>query len=315
MNSVKSSKMEAWADVSQQFQLNGVMDSYDPRITPIRGDLADISLAGRFFAPHYAAPVIRRCTAAMAMILDAGSADGMAVSQLLHGEAFAILDISGDWGWGYSVHDGYNGYISIAALEPVSGAGCGPEPTHIISARAGLVFADASIKSPVRLTLPMGATLAVAGASACDKFWLCDAGFISKRHATPMASHRPNPVDSAAQLMGAPYLWGGRGGAGLDCSGLVQMVLGLAGIKAPRDSDQQLANLGRMLHDDDAEQRGDLIFFPGHVGIMADRDHLTHANAHWMQVVTEPLADVIARIMRDQSAPGAAAVLGRKRIE
>ena len=41
---------------------------------------------------------------------------------------------------------------------------------------------------------------------------------------------------------------------------------------------------------------GDLVFFPGHVGILATRDRLFHANAHWMATVEESLADVIARL-------------------
>ena len=42
-------------------------------------------------------------------------------------------------------------------------------------------------------------------------------------------------------------------------------------------------------------RRGDLVFFPGHVGIMQDSDRLLHANAFWMNTVIEPLADVVAR--------------------
>ena len=41
-------------------------------------------------------------------------------------------------------------------------------------------------------------------------------------------------------------------------------------------------------------KRGDLVFWPGHVGIMASATDLLHANAYWMRVVTEPLADVLA---------------------
>ena len=42
-------------------------------------------------------------------------------------------------------------------------------------------------------------------------------------------------------------------------------------------------------------RRGDLVFLPGHVGIMASATDVLHANAHWMRVVTEPLADTLAR--------------------
>ena len=63
--------------------------------------------------------------------------------------------------------------------------------------------------------------------------------------------------------------------------------------------------------DNDARlQRGDLIFFPGHVGIMTDGKTLLHANAFWMAVVKEPLADVVARLATDHPSP----IIARLRI-
>ena len=47
-------------------------------------------------------------------------------------------------------------------------------------------------------------------------------------------------------------------------------------------------------------ERGDLVFWKGHVGIMADRTHLLHANAHHMLVATEPLHTAQERIMMNK---------------
>src|SRR3546814_19121836 len=57
-------------------------------------------------------------------------------------------------------------------------------------------------------------------------------------------------------------------------------------------------------------RRGDIIFFPGHVGLMTDHENIVHANAFCMQVITEPLADVISRLAGDHAQP----VLARTRI-
>ena len=52
----------------------------------------------------------------------------------------------------------------------------------------------------------------------------------------------------------------------------------------------------------DGLQRGDLVFWQGHVGIMIDAFLLLHANAHHMVVVVEPLKAAADRIARDGGA-------------
>ena len=248
--------------------------------------MADIALADRVFAPHYAKPLLHGCLGAAVAMRAAPSHDATAVSELLRGEGFAVVDSSGDWAWGYSVHDGYVGYV------PVDRVGAFVEPTHIVSSPAALIFADGSIKAPVVEHLPMGARVAVLESEGA--FHRIEDGFVHDRHVSPLDRTEIDHVAVAARLTGVPYRWGGRSGDGIDCSGLVQLALAFAGIPAPRDSDQQQA-LGRALSASDPLRRGDLVFLPGHVGIMADETHLLHANAFWMQVVTEPLADVVAR--------------------
>jgi len=95
--------------------------------------------------------------------------------------------------------------------------------------------------------------------------------------------------------MGTPYLWGGKTSAGLDCSGLVQLALQSTGRECPRDSDMQQA-LGSPVTSETALQRGDLIFWKGHVGLYAGEGRLLHANAFHMAVAEEPLAQAIERI-------------------
>jgi cell wall-associated NlpC family hydrolase len=119
-----------------------------------------------------------------------------------------------------------------------------------------------------------------------------------------------DPVERAQAFIGLPYIWGGRGGAGIDCSGVIQRALAAADIAAPRDSDMQREALGTSLPDDAPLARGDLVFFPGHVGMMADADTLIHATRHHGTTVEEPLAAVIARIEAEHSV----AVLARKRV-
>jgi cell wall-associated NlpC family hydrolase len=106
-----------------------------------------------------------------------------------------------------------------------------------------------------------------------------------------------NDRDAAAVALGylgAPYIWGGRSSAGLDCSGLVQQALTACGRACPRDSDQQREAFPPAPQD--ALQRGDLAFWPGHVVMLVDDATIVHANAHHMAVAVEPLAEGIARM-------------------
>lgn len=254
------------------------------------------------FAPHYAAAEHCRIVAPATPLRDGPSDKARAVSQLLLGEDFAVIDNAGGWAWGYSLHDRYVGYVAAAAL------GDAPEPDHVVSAASALLFAEADLKSPVLATLPIGSRFA---ADANDAAFLAVAGggHVHVRHARALAATESDPVAVAERLLGQPYRWGGRGGDGVDCSGLVQVALGLCGVAVPRDTDQQRA-IGSELADGEPARRGDLIFFPGHVGLMADGEHLLHANAHWMAVVREPLADVVARLKPNHDQP----ILARRRV-
>ena len=236
------------------------------------------------------------------MVRSAPSLAARAVSQLVRGERFALLDLAGGWAWGRCLHDDYVGYLPATALGPL------PDPTHIVTAPLALVFVQADIKAPVAARLPIG-TL-VEGRENGGFLATAD-GFIHVRHVEPAGAAGGDPVGVAERLIGWPYLWGGRGAGGVDCSGLVQRALGVAGIAAPRDSDQQRDSIGRALDDAEPLRRGDLVFFPGHVGMMVDGDRLIHATAHWMAVVVEPLADVVARLAPDHARP----ISARRRIE
>ena len=105
-------------------------------------------------------------------------------------------------------------------------------------------------------------------------------------------------VEVAERFVGTPYLWGGKSGFGIDCSGLVQIALNAAGTGCPRDSDMQQDGLGRDIDPTQSNrlQRGDLIFWKGHVAIVRDADSIVHANAHHMATAIENTSDAIARI-------------------
>ncbi len=274
------------AGPTRQARLSGPSRKIDRRINAVRDDLADAALAGTVVAPRFADGVFRHCTATTAMLHAAPDGDCVAVSQLLFGEIFVAFDLANGWAWGQCLHDGYVGWVSQSALGAVSGA-----VTHWVAASAP-VFAAPDIKARVVGTLPLNAR--IAGDSAPDGFVAAAGGFVHARHLRPVTDFAGDPVEVALGFVGTPYIWGGRTRDGVDCSGLTQAALRACGVFCPRDSDQQAAAFAVVDRDD--RSRGDLVVFPGHVGILLDSDTLLHANAYWMTTLAEPLSQVAERV-------------------
>lgn len=84
---------------------------------PVRGDLAHIKLAGRYFVPHYAVPMPHIAGTAGAAVHQAASLEARIVHRLAAGETFDVLDIAGGWAWGQAGEDGFVGYVALEELE------------------------------------------------------------------------------------------------------------------------------------------------------------------------------------------------------
>ncbi|XVJ64460.1 MAG: C40 family peptidase [Sphingopyxis sp.] len=286
-----------------RFGLSGTSQAYDPRIVAIRPDLADIAVAGQHFAPHYAAPMMRSGALPAAALRAEPSLAAERTSELLYGEGFALLDLTGGWAWGYCLADHYVGYLAADALAvPIA-------PTHRVHAAEAILHAAPDAASGGPAVLPRGALVM----GEIEGEWLRTShGFLPLAAMVDVGTEQDDPATVAEDMIGAPYVWGGRTAKGIDCSGLVQLAWSAAGVQLPRDSDLQLAALGADKDIDAASlTRGDLVFFPGHVGIMADERTLVHASQHGMAVAAEPLADVIARFAAEGHADP---VSGMKRV-
>ena len=265
----------------------------DKRLNPYRPDLAAAYLRGEVEADRFVESEDFQVTAPRAPLLRRPEDTAPMDTELLYGETFRVYETEGDWCWGQSAQDDYVGYVSVDLLKTQKSA-----VTHRVVSLRTFIYPEADIKSRPATPLSMNAKLVVTGAAA--KFVeLESGGYVVSSHLSKIDSYASDFVAVAEEFLGVPYLWGGRDARGLDCSGLVQISLERCGIACLRDTDLQEATLGEPLGDPtdlSGLQRGDLIFWRGHVGIMADRETLLHANATHMRTVKEPIAEAVRRI-------------------
>jgi cell wall-associated NlpC family hydrolase len=267
---------------------------HDPRLTPARGDIAAKYLEGKVKAARFVAGEPFEVTDALAPLRRAPASDAELMTQALRGERVTIYDRNGEgWAWGQLDSDGYVGWLPDVAL-----AKPGAAPTHRITAIRTFAFGGPSIKLPPVETLMMGSAVTVTredGAFAITR----EGWHLPKPHLAAIGHREADFVAVCERFLGTPYLWGGKSSLGIDCSGLVQISLNAAGIGCPRDSDMQEVALGNSVtpapHFTNL-QRGDLMFWKGHVAIAVNAHRIVHANAFHMAAVIEPLAEAVARI-------------------
>ncbi|MFL6738161.1 MAG: hypothetical protein ACJ8FJ_03110 [Sphingomicrobium sp.] len=95
------------------FALTGASNPPNPATNAYRKDLADVALAGRVIASHYAEPLVRHLIADAPLLAE--PADQVAITELSKGDELRMLDLSLGWAWGYGP-DGRVGYVRAEAV-------------------------------------------------------------------------------------------------------------------------------------------------------------------------------------------------------
>lgn len=259
----------------------------DPRLTAFSGTHADAALRGQVAAAQFVQPEPQRIMCPIADLCTAP--EGPRTRQLLLGEEVGVIERRGAMAFVQAARDGYVGWVACAALGP------GHAPTHTVCARATHALSAPRVQAGEICALSFGARLRVVSASG-PFYETAEGWFVPRLHLRPANRPFSDPVSVAQLFFGTPYLWGGNSGAGIDCSGLVQAAFLAAGRPCPGDSDLQQAALGAPLPAGTPLQRGDLVFWKGHVALGVDEAVIIHANAHHMAVAYEPLSEAEARI-------------------
>jgi cell wall-associated NlpC family hydrolase len=267
--------------------------SFDRRVAAYRPDLADERLRGRVEAERFATGTVRLVTAASAPVHRNPSPEAPMDTEALMGERVTVYDEHEGWAWCQLHDDGYVGYLPSAALGVP-----GPEPTHKVRALRTFFYPAPNMKLPNLGFASLGARLAVTG-TVGEFVRIATGAFVFADHLAVLGTSEPDFVAVAERFLHTPYLWGGKTSLGIDCSGLAQSALQAAGFAAPRDSDMLERAMGAPVEirpDLSGLRRGDLIFWKGHVGMMADATRLLHSTSYTMSTCIEPLAGAEERI-------------------
>ena len=221
------------------------------------------------------------CRIAIAPLRAEPSDKAEIASQLLFGEHVEILQQEEKWWLVQNGYDGYQGWIDFRHLAPIS-------PEEFIAIHDCTLLVPQNFNNT--LTAADGSLYHLSPASNLPfyKDGYCFAG--QEKFKVNFEPHDVNNADFTAQItsfakffQNTPYLWGGRNLFGLDCSGFVQTVFKLLGLKLKRDAYQQ-AEQGNLVGFLSECKAGDVAFFDNaegritHVGIMLSNDEIIHSS-------------------------------------
>jgi len=237
------------------------------------------------------------------------SIESETTSQALLGERVKVFKAGNHWSHIELQTDGYIGFVQNNHLIDNT-----KTSTHRVIKKLTPLFDEPNIKSPVKQMAPLASELILNDCS--NEQFLCtdQQQYVWKQHIRAIDINTDGRlIDTACSLFsGSPYLWGGRSPLGLDCSALVQLTAQLHGFQLPRDTTDQVALFrtnGQLLSENQQlfkpiaaqqidyaqRQTDDMIYWPGHVAIVLNKETVVHATAHSLQCCSEPLRHVEAR--------------------
>lgn len=201
------------------------------------------------------------------------------VTQLIFGDAFEIIESQEKWLKILQAFDGYEGWIDPKQAHKISEK----DFQKIIKSKETFCgnFVGAMDYEGNTMYIPFGGILHLEAQN--QVFWTKERmRFADKIQKTKEANPK-NLILIAKTFLNVPYLWGGKTVYGIDCSGFMQAIFRMVGIKLKRDAYQQ-AEQGKLIENFNERKTTDLAFFHNdkgkviHVGMLIDQNRIIHAS-------------------------------------
>jgi len=200
-------------------------------------------------------------------------------TQLLFGEHFEILEEHKSWVYVNSAIDGYKSWIDRKQYLPISKETFTQLSKEAYSRTSDMVGIITETTGDISFPITIGSIIQGKEFAIENKKYSYQ-GSINSPGVKPK---RSKIVEDSFTYMNTPYLWGGRTPFGIDCSGFVQMIYSLNGIKLPRDASEQVEQ-GESLDFPEEAKPGDVAFFDNedgaivHVGIVLPDMQIIHSS-------------------------------------
>lgn len=209
------------------------------------------------------------------------------VSQLLFGDTYFVLETTDNWLKVKTSDCGYEGWLNLKNHHLLSDTQC-----EEINSAEKLIVRDFIIllRDVLKNQLfPVFIGTSFPKPTSDNVFALGDLRFelppahIAAEQALSTEDRRTQMLRFATSFLRAPYLWGGRTPAGIDCSGFTQLIYKSIGVQIPRDASQQV-DLGETVDFVAEAAAGDLAFFQNaegriiHVGMICANHQIIHAS-------------------------------------
>ena len=216
------------------------------------------------------------CKLSVVPVRASASDEAEIVTQLLFGDAVKILEYGEPWIKIYAKADDYEGWMDFKQLTFVDKAFYEDyiQAKHDCVRQRSIV-----VKGPLgKQTIMLGSNLPKLEENsfyaAGEKYQIL----------SELEQINESITDTAKRYLNTPYLWGGKGIFGIDCSGFTQIVAKIHGKEIPRDCSEQV-KVGEEVGYSERKV-GDLMFFINdnqkvhHVGFLLSDKDIIHASGH-----------------------------------